>query len=123
MSMPRSLRLALAPILACTALSVIGCAGPSADLPAAPKALARPVVGGGLSASSDAAAPLPAGCRSEVEWSCAQQQRFAAAGAYISRNVSGQGYLSVVFTDRQTGHAWRFGPTRREGWTAYLGAE
>ncbi|MBV9012356.1 MAG: tat pathway signal sequence [Pseudonocardiales bacterium] len=123
MSMSRLFRLALAPVLTCTALSVIGCAGRGADPPAADppvtarKALVQPVVRS-PSTGNGAAASLPAGCRSEVEWSCTQQQRFAAASAYISRNVSGQGYLSVVFTDRQTGHAWRFGPTRREGWTA-----
>lgn len=125
MNMPRSLRLVLAPLLACTTLSVIGCAGPSADPSRAskaltPKALARPAVGSvqSVSASSATAASLPQGCRSEAEWSCAQQQRFAAASAYISGHVNGNGYLSVVFTDRRTGHAWRFGPTQREGWTA-----
>ncbi len=51
-------------------------------------------------------------------WSCTQQQRFTAAGTYISRHVTGEGYLSVVFTDRRTGQTWRFGPTQHEGWTA-----
>jgi hypothetical protein len=77
----------------------------------------RPVVGG-PSASGDVAPPSPSGCGDDSGWNCTQQQRFAAAGAYISRNVSGEGYLSVVFTDRQTGKTWRFGPTRNEGWTA-----
>jgi hypothetical protein len=123
MNMPRRLRLAAAPVLACAALTVVGCGRADVDPPAAPKALAQPVVRG-PSASSEVA-PLaapdvapPAGCRGEAEWSCTQQQRFAAASAHISRNVSGKGYLSVVFTDRQTGHTWRFGPTRHEGWTA-----
>ncbi|MGH3781694.1 MAG: tat pathway signal sequence [Pseudonocardiaceae bacterium] len=59
----------------------------------------------------------PADCPNSG-WSCTQQKRFAAAGDYISRNVSGNGYLAVVFTDRETGTAWRFGPTQHEGWTA-----
>jgi hypothetical protein len=62
--------------------------------------------------------PPPAGCSTNTGWSCAQLQRFAAAGAYINRNVSGKGYLSVVFTDRQTGATWRYGPTQHDGWTA-----
>jgi hypothetical protein len=62
--------------------------------------------------------PQPADCRADSGWSCAQQQRFTAATDYINRNVSGQGYLSVVFTDRQTGKAWRAGPTKHDGWTA-----
>ncbi len=81
--------------------------------------MAQPVVGGPL-ANGDVVrpSPAPAGCGDDSGWSCTQQQRFAAAGDYISRNVSGEGYLSVVFTDRQTGKAWRFGPTQHEGWTA-----
>ena len=63
--------------------------------------------------------PPPAGCQSEQQgWSCIQQQRFAAAGAYIDRTVHANGYLSVVFTDRQTGATWRYGPTQHDGWTA-----
>lgn len=63
-------------------------------------------------------APPPAGCPGGAGWSCIQQQRFARAGAYINRHAGGHGYLSVVFTDRQTGRAWRYGPTQHEGWTA-----
>jgi hypothetical protein len=62
--------------------------------------------------------PPPAGCSTDTRWSCAQLQRFAAAGAYINRNISGKGYLSVVFADRQTGATWRYGPTQHDGWTA-----
>ena len=62
--------------------------------------------------------PQPADCRADSGWSCAQQQRFTAATDYINRNVSGQGYLSVVLMDRQTGKAWRAGPTKHDGWTA-----
>ncbi|MGH3695802.1 MAG: serine hydrolase [Pseudonocardiaceae bacterium] len=65
-----------------------------------------------------AAPPTPAQCSDESGWSCAQQQRFAAADAYVRGAVTGQGYLSVVFTDRQTGRAWRLGPTQHDGWTA-----
>jgi hypothetical protein len=131
MNPPRRLRLAGAPLLACAALTVISCAGRAVDPPAARRALAQPVVAGPLTSSDGAVPPTPNGAappsppaecrdaaRDETEWSCTQQQRFAAASAYISRQVSGQGYLGVVFTDRQTGHTWRFGPTRREGWTA-----
>jgi hypothetical protein len=119
MNMPRRLRFAVAPVLACAALTVVGCGRSDVDPPTARKALAQPVVRS-PSAGSDGAAPSPppAECRSDSGWSCTQQQRFAAAGAYISHNVSGKGYLSVVFTDRQTGHTWRFGPTQHEGWTA-----
>lgn len=57
-------------------------------------------------------------CPDQSAWSCAQQQRFAAAQAYVRQRVGGRGYLGVVFTDRQSGHTWRLGPTRRDGWTA-----
>ncbi|MGB8201923.1 MAG: tat pathway signal sequence [Pseudonocardiaceae bacterium] len=117
MNMPRRLRLAVAPVLACAALTMVGCGRSDVTLPAVPKALAKPVVRF-PSASGDVAAPPLAECPGAAQWSCVQQQRFAAASAYINRNVSGKGYLSVVFTDRQTGHAWRYGPTRHEGWTA-----
>ncbi|MBV9141516.1 MAG: tat pathway signal sequence [Pseudonocardiales bacterium] len=131
MNAPRRLRLAVAPLLACAALTVVSCAGRAVDPPTARRALAQPVVASPL-ASSGGAVPLapngavppspPAECRGAArdaaEWSCTQQQRFAAARAYISRHVSGQGYVGVVFTDRQTGHTWRFGPTQHEGWTA-----
>jgi hypothetical protein len=110
-------------VLACAASIVVGCAGP-ADPPAvskasAPQVLASPEV---VPPAARAVAPPPpppppADCP-DPAWSCTQQQRFAAAGAYISRNVSGNGYLAVVFTDRQTGAVWRFGPTQHEGWTA-----
>jgi hypothetical protein len=125
--MPRRLCLAVAPVLACAVFAVVGCGRSDVGPPATPKALARPVVGRSP-ASGDVASPPaqslppaqspPAGCGADSGWSCTQQQRFAAASAYISRNVSGKGYLSVVFTDRQTGHVWRFGPTQHEGWTA-----
>ena len=117
MNVPHRLRLAVAPVLACAALTMVGCGRSDVDTPAVPKALAQPVVRG-TSTSSDVAPPPPAECRGDAQWSCVQQQRFAAAAAYINRTVSGQGYLSVVFTDRQTGHAWRYGPTQHEGWTA-----
>ena len=125
--MTRCLRLAVAPVLACAVLAVVGCGRAGVDPPTAPKPQAQPevlpeLVVGARSASSDVAPaltqPLPAECRGDARWSCTQQQRFAAASAYISRKVSGTGYLSVVFTDRQTGYAWRFGPTQHEGWTA-----
>ncbi|HEY6425269.1 MAG TPA: tat pathway signal sequence [Pseudonocardiaceae bacterium] len=126
--MLRRLRLAVSPVLACAALTVVGCGPPAAGPPAAPKALARPAVTA-PSATADAAPPPaeppptprptpPASCPGDSGWSCTQQQRFAAAGDYISRNVSGKGYLSVVFTDRQTGTVWRSGPTQHDGWTA-----
>ncbi|NMH97881.1 tat pathway signal sequence [Pseudonocardia acidicola] len=51
-------------------------------------------------------------------WSCTQQQRFSAVDAFVTHTVGGNGYLSVVFTDRQTGRTWRQGPTQHEGWTA-----
>jgi hypothetical protein len=118
----------LVPVLACVALSVVGCAPASVDPPAAPKALTQAALRGPTAAKEVAlpstadVAPSPrsspAECRADSRWSCTQQQRFAAASAYISRTVSGQGYLSVVFTDRQTGTAWRVGPTQHEGWTA-----
>jgi hypothetical protein len=125
--MTRCLRLAVAPVLASAVLAVVGCERSGVDPPTVPKPLAQPevlpeLVVGARSASSDVAPaltqPLPAECRGDARWSCTQQQRFAAASAYISRKVSGTGYLSVVFTDRQTGYAWRFGPTQHEGWTA-----
>jgi hypothetical protein len=129
--MPRRLRLAIATVIACAALGVVGCARSGVNPPSAPEALAQPLVAGPSVSTDvtppptpDAATPStrssspPAGCPNASEWSCAQQERFAAASAYISRNVSGKGYLSVVFTDRQTGRAWRFGPTQQAGWTA-----
>ncbi|MGH3817062.1 MAG: hypothetical protein ACRDRE_04745, partial [Pseudonocardiaceae bacterium] len=65
-----------------------------------------------MAPASTLVSSAPAECRDEAGWSCIQHQRFAAAGAYVSRTVGGKGYLSVVFTDRQTGKAWRSGPTQ-----------
>jgi hypothetical protein len=120
------LRLVVAPVLACAVLAVVGCGRPAADPPpvstaltpqvlAMPQVLAPPVI---ADVAPPPTSPPSADCSDGSGWSCDQQQRFAAAGAYISRNVSGNGYLAVVFTDRQTGTAWRFGPTQHEGWTA-----
>lgn len=118
-------------MLACAVLSVVGFAGAGVGPLAAPRALTQPAVRGTTfgdklvpPSTPDAATPPPrssapaADCGSDSGWSCTQQQRFAEANAYISRTVSGQGYLSVVFTDRQTGRAWRSGLTQHEGWTA-----
>jgi hypothetical protein len=129
--MSRRLRLAVAPVLACAVLACValagGCASPGVDPPALTKVLVEPVIGNPSAAASsdvapqsspEVAQPPAAGCRRDSGWSCAQQQRFAAAGDYISRNVRGKGYLSVVFTDRLTGKAWRYGPTQHDGWTA-----
>jgi hypothetical protein len=115
-------------------LSAVGCARDSADPAPTPKALTQPAATDrtspnqapapemALPAAPPAHQPVPqsapAECRTDAGWSCAQQQRFTAAADYINRNVSGQGYLSVVFTDRQTGTAWRAGPTKHDGWTA-----
>ncbi|MGH3669317.1 MAG: serine hydrolase [Pseudonocardiaceae bacterium] len=101
-------------VLTCAALAVAGCAHPAAGPPPAPKALSLPA----QDAPPARSAPPPAGCASAAGWSCIQQQRFATAGAYINHHASGHGYLSVVFTDRQTGRAWRYGPTQHQGWTA-----
>lgn len=102
---------------------MISCGRPDVDPLAAPEARARPVVGSpsttdDVTPQSARPSPPPADCRDDSGWSCAQQQRFTAAGDYISRSVNGKGYLSVVFTDRQTGKTWRYGPTLHEGWTA-----
>jgi hypothetical protein len=123
MNMPRRLRLAAVPVLACVVLATVGCGRPDADPPAVSKSLARlaadrPPASADVAPPSTLSSPPPAQCRDDAGWGCPQQQRFAAAGAYISRNVSGNGYLGVVFTDRQTGKAWRYGPTQHEGWTA-----
>jgi beta-lactamase class A len=129
-------------------LSAVGCARDSADPTPTPKVLAQPAATDPTSPNQapapevappvpqpapqrartapqpapqrarTAPQPAPAECRADAGWSCAQQQRFTAAADYINRNVSGQGYLSVVFTDRQTGTAWRAGPTKHDGWTA-----
>ena len=122
------MRRCLVPILACAILGVASCAGAGVDPPAAPKGLAHaaltgPTAGTEVALPAPSAAPpsprsAPADCRADSGWSCTQQQRFDAASAYISHTVSGQGYLSVVFTDRQTGRAWRVGPTQHAGWTA-----
>lgn len=128
------MRFAVAPVLACAVLGVAGCARAGVQ-PAAPMALAQSAIGSPTSrnevgppsteylappapVAAPAMEPAPAECRAAAGWSCTQQQRFDAAASYISRNVQGQGYLSVVFTDRQTGKAWRVGPAQHEGWTA-----
>jgi hypothetical protein len=118
----------LLPVLACVAVSVVGCACAGVESSAAPRGLRQAALTAPTAAKEVAlpsAADLapsprssPAECRADSGWSCTQQQRFAAVSAYISHTVSGQGYLSVVFTDRQTGRAWRVGPTQHEGWTA-----
>src|SRR5947209_3901764 len=118
----------LVPVLACVAVSVVGCARAGVDPPAVPRGLTQaaltvPTAAKEVALPSTAdVAPSPrsspAECRADSGWSCTQQQRFTAASAYISHTVSGQGYLSVVFTDRQTGRAWRVGPTQHAGWTA-----
>lgn len=122
----------MAPVLACAALSMVGCARTGVTGPAVPKALSQQAASTG---GSEVAVPSmqklappsplvaaqpspPPQCPADSAWSCPQQQRFTAAADYISRHVSGQGYLSVVFTDRQSGKAWRIGPTQHEGWTA-----
>ena len=38
--------------------------------------------------------------------------------SYLARTVRANGFLGVVFTDRQTGHTWRGGATQHPGWTA-----
>jgi hypothetical protein len=75
---------------------------------------------GSLTSVSSSAKPTPKATPTSCgPWGCAQQQRFTAAGNYINSHVTGSnGYLSVVFTDRQTGNVWSFGPTDHEGWTA-----
>ena len=132
----------MAPVLVCAVLSMVSCARASVTQPAAAKALTQPAVRA-PSSGTDAAGPSqpelaatspqvstplpkvapqpsapPPQCRTDSGWSCTQQQRFTAASDYISRHVSGQGYLSVAFTDRQTGKVWRVGPNQHQGWTA-----
>ncbi|MGH3539801.1 MAG: tat pathway signal sequence, partial [Pseudonocardiaceae bacterium] len=111
-------------MLACAAIIVVGCGRPTVNPAAVSKtsvpqmlAVPRVLVPPATPAVASPPPSPPADCP-DPAWSCTQQQRFAAAGAYISRNVSGNGYLAVVFTDRQTGAVWRFGPTQHEGWTA-----
>src|SRR6185437_14117838 len=111
----RCLRLAVVPVLACAALNGAGCARAGGDPPAAPNNLTHAAVRGPTAAQL---VSTPVQCGADSGWSCAQQQRFAEANAYLGRTVHGQGYLSVVFTDRQTGRAWRSGPTQHAGWTA-----
>lgn len=117
--MPRRMGLAVPQVLIGAALVIVSCARPDADPPAFTEDLMRPA------AVSPLAAPVtappsspPAGCRTDAGWSCTQQQRFAAAGGYIDRTAGARAYLSVVFTDRQTGMTWRYGPTQHAGWTA-----
>lgn len=74
-------------------------------------------------AGAGALSSVPASPKAKTDcgqWTCAQQQRFTAASDYIGSHVASgsNGYLSVVFTDRQTGAVWKFGPTQHEGWTA-----
>jgi hypothetical protein len=120
--MPRRARLAVPKVLIGIALAMVSCARPDVDPPATAEDLLRPAVmtppASPMAAPPPAPSPPPAACDADPVWSCAQQQRFVAAGAYINRNVTDKGYLSVVFTDRQTGAAWRYGPTRHDGWTA-----
>ncbi len=46
-------------------------------------------------------------------WGCAQQQRFAAASAYLAKQP---GYLAIVVRDRKTGAVWRAGPVDHLTW-------
>ena len=48
-------------------------------------------------------------------WDCAQQQRFAAASAFLGRQ---QGYLAIVVRDRKTGAVWRAGAGDHLTWAA-----
>jgi hypothetical protein len=125
------LRRTTAPALACLALLLGSCtprlsAEPPADPPASPPAGLDAAAWPLPSSATTAAAPraqqpvagASSGCPDESTWSCAQQQRFAAAQAYVRQRVGGRGYLGVVFTDRQSGHSWRLGPTQQDGWTA-----
>jgi hypothetical protein len=120
--MPRRVRLAVPKVLIGIALAMVSCARPDVDPPAIPDDLLRPAVmstpARPIAAPQPSPSPPPAACDADPAWSCTQQQRFAVAGAYINRNVTGKGYLSVVFTDRQTGATWRYGPRRHDGWTA-----
>jgi hypothetical protein len=117
----RSSRIAVA-ALACTALlAVAGCARPGTHAGSG----AQPAGGvGALSSvtSSPSAVPKPTVSASSTacgSWGCTQKQRLVAAGNYIDSHVTGSnGYLSVVFTDRQAGNVWAYGPTEHEGWTA-----
>jgi hypothetical protein len=97
--------------LLAVALLVAGCADRRAAAPG-------PVAPPGPAASSAGPGSPWSGCPDETEWSCAQQQRFAAVRSYLARTVRTNGFLGVVFTDRQTGHTWRGGATQRQGWTA-----
>lgn len=115
----------LAALLAGAALLLPACAAPAAP---------GPVVDVSSSATPTAAAPLPTTPPSATPaptpsaapsppcvatpWSCGQQQRFAAATAYVRRTVGAHGYLAVSFTDRVTGATWRTGDTAHPGWTA-----
>jgi len=53
-----------------------------------------------------------------TDWTCEQQQRFAAVDDYVRHVPGAHAYLSVVLTDRTTGATWRSGPTDHAGWTA-----
>ncbi len=113
----RSARVAVPGLVLAALLAVAGCGQSGAH---ASGTGSHPPDGGAGALSSVSGSPTPkaspSGCGA---WSCAQQQRFTAAGNYVNSHVTGSnGYLSVVFTDRQTGAVWRFGPTQHEGWTA-----
>jgi hypothetical protein len=61
-------------------------------------------------------APSPAPLRPSCgPWDCGQQQRFAAASAFLARQP---GYLAIVVRDRQTGAVWRAGVTDHLTWAA-----
>jgi hypothetical protein len=70
------------------------------------------------SATSAAGSTPSASACPDAAWSCAQQQRFAAAAAYARRTPGPRGHLAAVLVDRVTGATWRTGDTARPGWTA-----
>lgn len=100
------------------ALALAGCAvgGSGTPNPALVAATAASTAAAPATAAPTSAAAAPT-CVAGA-WSCAQQQRFTAVTAYAQRAVGAHGYLSVVFTDRVTGAAWRTGDTTHPGWTA-----
>jgi hypothetical protein len=108
--LPRWIRAALA--LGCAVLATAGCVA------AADPATSNASAPFGAAATSPANPANPATCADTTTWSCVQQQRFAAASGYAQRVVGANGYLSAVFTDRQSGQSWRLGPTQHAGWTA-----
>ena len=70
---------------------------------------AAPSAAPSLSASSGS--PSPA-C---PPWGCAQQERFAAASAYLAKQP---GFLAIVVRDRRTHEVWKAGPTDHLTWAA-----